>query len=507
MHAEIERRAANPEAVQDMAAPVQNSIRAPGANYVGMVDQIKAPVSNAKTVAYLPAPKRREQIVGNLAKALGTTIYEGRVKGQKRLGFFRKGVEEVRIKRAADIEVAAHEVAHLIDSRVPTISSAWRSDKALREELKSVSYDQKSVSEGFAEGVRLFLTQPDVLEARASKVHAWLESFTQTHKYGPALRKAQADMTEWFGQDALNRARSKIGTDKPFAEYFDRFWDKFRQSTVDDLHGIMQMERYMTGKITPNGPYESARLSRASASIADGAVRFGYPVKNPDGSFAWKGRGLEDILKPVAESLDDALLYFVGRSANELLGQKREHLFTKGEIDGMLRLRTPEREKAFQDYGAWNKGILDFAEAQNIINPESRRLWQRTQYLPFHRVEQPGGLKGKPGEWSGIQALTGGTTNIKDVLGNMIGNAAMLLDKAVKNEARLKVAKLAQREGGGKFMVKIDTESRPVKISGDQVLEAMLKKYGIALDGDAPAFFEFLIKGQPPAARTCGGAA
>ncbi|MCX7172023.1 MAG: hypothetical protein NTY41_17565, partial [Proteobacteria bacterium] len=500
VQAEIERRAANPEAAQDMAAGVQNSW-APGANYAPMVSDTHTPASKAKTVADLPAPKRREQIVGALAKALDTTIYEGRVKGQKRLGFFRPKVEEVRIKRANDIEVAAHEVAHLIDHRVPEISKAWRNDKALSEELKSVSYDQKSVKEGFAEGVRLYLTQPDVLEARAPKVHAWLEDFTNTHKYGPALRKAQEQMTGWFGQDALNRARSKIGTDKPIAEYFDRFWDKFRQSTVDDLHGIYRMERDMTGKINPNGPYESARLSRASASIADGAVRFGYPVKNPDGSFAWKGQGLEDILKPVAESMDDALLYFVGRSADELLGQKREHLFSKGEIDAMLRLRTLEREKAFQDYQAWNKGILDFAEAQNIINPESRRLWQRTQYLPFHRVEQPGGLKGKPGEWSGIQALTGGTTNIKDVLGNMVGNAAMLLDKAVKNEARMKVAKLSQREGGGKFMVKIDTEARPVKISGDQVLEALLKRYGIAIDGDAPAFFEFLIKGQPPAGK------
>jgi hypothetical protein len=62
--------------------------------------------------------------------------------------------------------------------------------------LKSVSYDQKNVTEGFAEGVRLFLTQPETLEARAPKVFAWLESFAQdSHKYGPALRKAQADMT------------------------------------------------------------------------------------------------------------------------------------------------------------------------------------------------------------------------------------------------------------------------------------------------------------------------
>ncbi len=487
------------DGVQDMAAAVQNGTWNPGANYAPFADQMRAPVAKAKTVADLPDPLRREHIIKDFADGIGTTVYEGRVKGKNRLGFFRPSVSEVRIKNAADIEVTAHEVAHLIDHRIPEISNAWRSNKALRDELKSVSYDQKNVKEGFAEGVRLFLTQPDVLEARAPKVYAWLESFTQDHKYGPVLRKAQEQMTGWFGQDALNRARSKIGSEKRLAEYFDRFWDKFRQSTVDDLHGIMQMERSMTGKINPNGPYESARLSRASASIADGAVRFGYPVKARDGSFSWKGQGLEDILKPVAASLDDALLYFVGRSAAELMAQKREHLFTKGEIDGMLNLRTPEREKAFQDYQAWNRGILDFAEAQNIINPESRWLWQRTQYLPFHRVEQPGGIKGKPGDWSGIQALTGGTTNIKDVLGNMIGNAAMLIDRSVKNEARRKVAKLAQMEGGGKFMVKIEPGERMVKIGGDQVMKEMFERYGIAIDGDAPAFFEFLIKGLPPA--------
>jgi hypothetical protein len=512
--AEIERRAARADfpkapvraqieeatAVQDMAASkVQNGTWNPGAQYAPFVDQVKVPTSAAMTVADLPAPKRRENIIKRFATEIGTTVYEGRIKGEKRLGFFRPKVEEVRTKRANDIEVAAHEVAHLIDHRVPELQAAWKTDKALAAELKSVSYDQKNVREGFAEGVRLFLTQPETLDARAPRVSAWLNAFADSHQYGPALRQAQADMTAWFGQDALNRARSKIGTETPLAEYFDGFWDKFRQSTVDDLHGIYRMERDLTGKINPAGPYESARLSRASASIADGAVRFGYPVKTADGSFRFAGKGLEEILRPVSKSIDDALLYFVGKSANELIGQGREHLFTKGEVDAMLRLRTPEREKAFAEYQEWNKGILDFAEAQGVINPEARRLWQRTQYMPFHRIDQPGGLKGKPGDWAGVQALTGGTTNIKDVLGNMIGNAAMLLDKSLKNEARRKIANLAQKEGGGRFMVKIDAESRPVKISGDQVIEALLKKYGIALDGDAPAFFEFLIKGQPPA--------
>ena len=474
---------------------------APGANYAPLIDDARAPVSAAETVAGRGAPIRREDIIVAFAEDLGASIYTGRVKMKNALGFFRRGNEEVRIKRHADLEVTAHEMAHLIDARVPALSREWRNNSELRKELKTVSYDKNSVTEGWAESVRLWMTQPDVLQAKAPLVHAWLESFTQSNRqYDPAMRKAQDGMTKWFGQDALDRARSKIGDHRPLSDAMNGALDRFRQSVSDDLHGIYRMEREMEGgKLAPVGAYESARLSRASASIADGAVRFGYPVKNADGSFTYRGKGLQEIMKPLADRLDDALLYFVGRSAQELTLQGREHLFTQGEIKGMLGLESPEARKAFAEYQAWNRGVLDFAEAQGVINPETRKLWKRTEYLPFHRVQQPGGMKGKPGDWAGIKALTGGTENIKDVLGNMIGNAAQLIDVAVKNEARQKIADLASKPGGGKFMAKIDPGSKPVKIGGDQVLNAMFEKYGIAVDGDAPAFFEFMTHGQPPA--------
>jgi len=515
LRAESRDSTAGAAKVQDMA--VQNSW-APGANYAPLFNDTHAPASVAKTVADLPKPLRREKILGEFARDLGTTIYEGRVKGKNRLGFFRPKLQEVRIKRSSDLEVAAHEIGHLLDDRVPAISNAWRNDEALRNELKAISYDKDKISEGYAEGVRLFLTQPDVLQAKAPLVHKWLEDFTNTHKHGPALRKAQEGMTGWFGQDALNRARSKIGDHKPLSDYFDGVWDKFRQSTVDDLHGVMAMEKNLTGKLSPVGAYESARLSRASHSIADGSLRFGAPVKKADGSFTFKGKGLEEILKPVAEGLDDALLYFVGRSSAELMAQKREHLFTKGEIDSMLQLRTPERDVAFKEYQAWNKAVLDFAEAQGVINSEARRLWQRTQYLPFHRVGQGDGFKGKPGDWSGVKALTGGTSNIRDVLGNMVSNAAQLIDHAVKNEARQKIAALANETGGGKFMVKIDAETRPVKVDKRAALDGLLKAMGIdrhapdlpkdlqklikeleAVMEKSPGMLEMFIGNQPPA--------
>lgn len=474
---------------------------APGANYAGFIDDARNPGTATTPATGRSAPIRREDILVPFAKDLGASIYTGRVKMKNALGFFRRGNEEVRIKRHADLETTAHEMAHLIDSRVPALSREWRSNTELRKELKSVSYDHQSVTEGFAEGVRLWMTQPDVLQQRAPLVHAWLTDFAATDKkYGPAMKKAQDGMTGWFAQDAVDRARSKIGDHRPLSDAMNGIFDRFRQSVSDDLHGVYRMERELQGgKLEPVGAYESARLSRASASIADGAVRFGYPVKNADGSFTYRGKGLESIMKPVAERLDDALLYFVGRSAQELMLQGREHLFTKGEIRGMLQLETPEARKAFAEYQQWNRGVLDFAEAQGVLNPETRLKWKRVEYLPFSRVEQPGGLKGKPGDWAGIQALTGGTENIRDVLGNMIGNAAQLIDVAVKNEARVKIAELASKPGGGKFMAKIDTGSRPVKIGGSQVLDEMFKRYGIAVDGDAPAFFQFMLHNQPPA--------
>ncbi|MFZ4481326.1 MAG: hypothetical protein ACOYNZ_15690, partial [Rhodoferax sp.] len=378
----------------DLPADGKVNAMVPGANYVGFVNDRPLPgaVDTAKP-ATRPEPIRRENILINFAKALNTGIYEGRVTSKRVMGFFRPKLEEVRIKRHADLETAAHELAHLIDKRVPEIRKTWSQGpdwQIHREELRGLSYDKTKIYEGFAEFVRHYMTQPSIAQTRAPVFYKWFEGFTQRHQYGPAIVEAQKGMESWFNQDAVDRARSKIGKHDPMTDALDGKWDAFRQATVDDLHGVYRMERQLTGnKIAPNGPYESARLSRASASIADGAIRFGAPLKKADGSFGWTGKGLEEIMRPVAENLDDALMYFVGRSARELMAQGREHLFTPGEIDGMLKLKRPEFAKAFDEYQAWNSAVADFAEAHGVINGQSRMMWQRLEYLPFHRVGSP----------------------------------------------------------------------------------------------------------------------
>ena len=309
-------------------------------------------------------------------------------------------------------------------------------------------------------------------------------------------------MHAWFAQDAVSRARSKIGVTEEINAGLTRPFDKFRQGVADDLHGIYQMERRLTGTINPVGPYETARLTRGKHAIIEGTLLYGAPVVKRDGSHAFEGKGLSQILDPVAERLDDFLMYAVGRSAGELMSQGREHLFTRAEIKGMRDLETPAFQKAFDEYQVWNKAILDFAEAKGVINPFFRATWKRTQYLPFHRVGQPGAFSPVPGDWKGIRALTGGTDNLRDILGNIIGNASTLIDAALTNEPRLEVANLAQLRGGAKFMAKIPTDERITKIHRDEIERAILEALGVEKKAQLPIeqqkFIDQIVQNMGP---------
>jgi hypothetical protein len=482
----------------------------PGQNYVGLRQGKVAGTSSDK-------PIRREDILRPLLKALGVPLYQGRMKGRRILGFYRRGIEEVRIKNMSDIEVASHELAHMLDDRFPEIRAQWlpatNANKAVREELRGVSYDDTKLYEGFAEYVRLWATQTDKAKALAPKFHGWFEDWLTGNPHGPALRRAQGQMIAWFEQSGLDRARSKIGEVPGINEGLSGFWNRFRQYVTDDLAGIYNMERDLTGGIAPAGPYELARLTRAAYSILEGALIYGAPVVNSDGSHSYRGKSLQAILAPVTDRLDDFLMYAVGKSAAELRGQGREHLFDPAEIRAMENLETPAFKKAFAEYQDWNRAILDFAQAKNLISGQQRASWRRAAYLPFHRVGTPGNFSAVQGDWKGIKALTGGTDNLRDILGNIIGNAGMLIQASLVNEARLEVDKLSKESGGARFMAQIPTEDETVKVHKVELRRAMLEALGVTNIRQLPpevqqvideivdnldAFVPLVIKGRAP---------
>ena len=209
-------------------------------------------------------PLRREAILKDFAAAFGVPIYQGRIQSKKVLGFYRRRLEEVRLKRFNDIETASHEMAHLMDDRVPEIRRQWnpatKANEDIREELRAISYDEKKLFEGFAEFVRLYMTQNEQAELRAPSFFGWFEDFVARSEYGPALRQARDRMHEWFEQDAVTRARSKIGEGPDINKHLDMRSTKGRiglRTGVDDLR-----LRGFWGRRSPSGDTRRGRLPR-----------------------------------------------------------------------------------------------------------------------------------------------------------------------------------------------------------------------------------------------------
>lgn len=565
-----EGEGADPQPELDLGpapAAATAAMGAPGANYVPLRGE------QVPTTPYQPRPRaergeivRREDVLEPFLKALGVNVYEGRVRGRSRLGFFRsRGAHqgEIRIKAHGDLEVTAHEVAHWLDDRAfhgfdrARQRRPWLvgpDAKTYARELKSVSYDSDKVYEGWAEFVRLWMTQPDAAAAAAPQFNEWFDRWVnlpaRENPYGQAIREARGRFLAWYEQDAANRQASKIGTQARLNLGRTSVSMRGRQSVLDDLEGILAMERDLTGtrEGAPLGPYQNARLMRAAHSIVDGALRFGAPVAQMDRlgritSIEFTGEGLEDILRPVSGALEDFLQYAVAVSAAELKTQGRERLFTVSEIQAGLALNDlrprgedgkTDFERAFAAYQAWNKRIVNFAVQMGVIDPKARAKWRREFYLPFYRVGAPaatkraGGIEGNVSVWKG---LTGGTGNLRDVLQNMVQNASTLIVEGLKNQARLQVVNFAANTpGGGQWIAPIAREAHRDTIAKDQVLMMVAEAVGLpksaiarAAEGDMskvpdelvpvvesilewaaqnPAYLEFMKLNQAPRVRT-----
>ena len=470
-----------------------------GEKYVGMRRQTYDP--DKEPLPKGQRPLTREAVLAPLLKDLGIPLYQGRVKGE-RLGFFRPKLEEVRVKKHADLEVTAHELAHLLDRRFPELRKQWhparKANKAFRDELREISYDKKKLYEGYAEFMRLWSTQPTEAQTRAPKFYDWFEGFLDRNRHGPAIRRSKDQMLAWFEQTALDRARSKVGQQEAVNEVVEASGGRrFRQGALDDLYGILNAEMSLYG--TYNGPtYQSARLTRGSSGIVQAALQYGVPrwakgrVELLDGAgeplnlITDKGKvvanpkarpwGLERILEPIAGDLDTGVLYFVGKRADLLRRQGRERLFSAAEIKAMLALETPARAKAFEDWNRFNSQLLDFAEQSGTIDPVGRQSWETGVYLPFWRVAQgsPGSslVEGIPGFTKIIRRLRGGTQNIRDPIANMFQNTRMLIESSINNQARREVVDMimaaegtsAERPGGARFLTKIPKENRRVRV-------------------------------------------
>lgn len=277
---------------------------------------------------------------------------------------------------------------------------------------------------------------------------------------------------------------------------------ELKQGFIDSFASIEALERNANNgalRDAADSAYKAALATKNLSSVMAGVMLKGVPqFKNGAYQPVAGRKGIVEIFDALTRHKDGNLLsqwegYAAARRASRLIkeknidGSSRENLFTQEEIDTLLTLgeKYPEFGQVFDEWQNFNKQVLDLAQEAGVVDPETRVLWERNDYVPFYRVAEELGDKSKgpstggglANQKSGIRQLKGGEAQLGNVFENMMMNTAHLIDASFKNRAMQKIVEL----GTDTAMQKVDLDWEAVKFNDAQMASA-LRKAGIEVD-------------------------
>lgn len=465
-------------------------------------------------------PRDRKGIRYRVEQIIGPSVYNGKVKGKAKLGFYRSNNGEVRIANYDNVEVLAHEMAHYLDmhySQGKRFTLAYK-DKAVRPEVEALSYTSDKrlrAKEGFAEYVRLWLTQYNEAKSRAPLFTERFEAVLATDKkLNKQMLSLQEEMHKYYLQGAHAQLRANQGDRVTDAEATMKFIsdlpaEMLRQRTLDRIHAAKVVERTLYGDINDAtaSAYKMFQMINGAESVHEAVIKDGTPRLKADGTFEFSGEGLNAVFWPVAKKggkeFDLLMDYFAARRASELMAQGRERLFTKEQIAAGLKLADsrPEFKTVFDKFQAFNGRMLDFYEQMGLISADQRATFAELNknYVPFQRIIE----RVEQGDYANTNKigarLRGGEQNVRDIAGNIIGGLQANIKAALIARAKRQLfTDIMRHEDGAMFAAKIAPDSKMVKADLDQTAKNMaeaLAEMGLTVSKDG-----MIISGDPAAA-------
>jgi len=464
-------------------------------------------------------PTRREGIRFMLQDLIGKRIYFGKVRGKSKLGFYRSSNSEVRVKNYDDVEVMAHEMAHYLDMHYRYNKRFTREykDSKYRKEVEALSYTSKKnlkAKEGFAEFVRLWLTNYSEAKARAP---LFTQRFEEVMKDDAVLnrkmKRLQDEMHRWYLQGPRAQLRAKSGREltaqQQILEYQNSYpLERYRQQVIDKIHAAKVVERMLKGEVGDAvvSPYKQFQMVNGAESVHEAVIKNGTPRLTDEGYYEFSGKGLNEIFKPASKHgwrrFDDLMEYFKARRGQELRKQGRENLFTEQEIDAGLSLgqKFPEFPQIFSEFQKFNDRMLEFYVDMGLIDESQRDAFKKMNqnYVPFHRVIE----RIEDGHEMGVseigKRLTGGTQNTKDIAENIVESIQTNIRAAIIARAKATLYNdIMDSQDGALFAARIAPDSKKVKVEQAQMAskmaEAMVEmgltvsKDGMIMAGDPDA--------------------
>lgn len=401
-------------------------------------------------------PITRQELLNSMKKNLGVTLRHGRLGNvpNEVQGYFKVEPEVIRTRNYGDIGVLSHEIGHHLDKQFKLTDPAFDSELLkLGRKTSASDYTTDQVrNEGLAEFIRLKLTDPQKAVTEAPKFSKHLDELLPP-KVQKGLNKVQSDVDRWIEQGPELRLRGKVNrTGKENVTVGERI-DKIYSQFIDKFDRLKKVEKAITGKLNDASQslYKKARLSVGAPKKAEVILR-----------------DLKDVLKPIEKygyNLKDVGDYATAVHAKELEALGIETGMTKEEIEKTIaRFNTPEMKKIHQGLMKYNNMLLDRLKQGGILSEESVKAMKEKypNYVPFYRFFEDditsglGGGKGFANLTNPVKRLKGSTKDVIDPLESMVKNTFAVINAVEKNKVGLELSRLADIEGAGRFIERLD---------------------------------------------------
>lgn len=438
-------------------------------------------------------PMGRAEILRFLQETLEIPIRTGRI-GEKALGIFKPFQEVIRTKNFADIEAISHEVGHALHKYLwPETFYGQNLDAPFlpfASELRDLSSHLKDsnypLSEGFAEFIRTYITNPTIGEMLAPDFTAHFEKMMREKapESLDMLLRARDMYEKYQKQPAQARVRSQISIneDRPKEITLDDIYTL----TMDEFHPLKTIERKMAGEAQPDladSPYHLARLFNGSLGKANAFLRHS-PFKWE--TFEDVGKSLQEILKPIEKDYEDFVVYSVCRRIPGLLERGIDEGISLKDAEEVVRNGDAKFAKTFSEVEEYRHHLFTYLKDSGILSQEAfdKIIDVSKDYVgPFYKVFEETG-KGAGGMRKGLQAyqpvkeIKGSWDRIQDPIEGLIKDTILFTNLADRNAVGQAMVRLAEgKEGLGKFMEEI-----PTPVYGENIkLEEIFRKSEIDL--------------------------
>jgi hypothetical protein len=438
-------------------------------------------------------PIGRSEIKQLLEEKLAIPIRTGRFQ-QQGLGIFKPKEEVIRTKYANDIETISHEIGHglhkflwpeSVKKGATAIQFAPYAEELIPIATKTRS-GQAPETEGFAEFIRLYVTDAKKAQAVAPKFYDYFDSLLQ--EKSPEVRnillEARKRYDLYMKQPSLQRVLSQISVNEK-QESTGSAFDKIYTASVDDLYPLDLVVREMSqGEKLPisKDPYKLARLmkgwvGKSEAFLKNKPFDFGT-YKDIPGS-----KSLKEIIDPIRDNLDEFRAYVVSKRTLELSGRNIETGILKEDAQKVVDEYDGKFNQAFEDLKKFQDHTLNYLKQSGLIDQKSYDKMKslNADYVPFYRVMED--QKGY-GTGSGLQSrnpikgIKGSWRDIVDPLESIIKNTFTYINMAEKNAVGTALVDLSKtKEGLGKFVEKIPTPVQKITIKEAELM-SILQTYG-----------------------------